>query len=111
MTTAPDSMDPELRRVSDEILARLRTRGVAASHADSPEELVRLLEAVEEFEQTVERAGGDLMVDEPIGSRPPSDPDVRAFVLPSRHAKESVTAFIERIAAARARAARTHRTP
>ncbi len=111
MSTSSDSMDPELRRVSDEIIGRLRSRGVEATHADSPEELARLLEAVEEFEQTVERAGGDLMVDEPIGSRPPIEPDVRAFVLPKRHAMESVTAFLARLAEARARAARVHRTP
>jgi hypothetical protein len=104
-----DSYDSEIRRVSDEIVARLRARGVEASLRESPEDLVRLLEAVEEFERTVERHGGDLMVDEPIGSRPAANPDTRRFVLPTRAEHESIAAFVGRIAEARDAAANVHR--
>jgi hypothetical protein len=98
--------DPELRRVTDEITARLRARGIETTPNDSSDDLVRLLEAVEEFERTVERKGGDLMVDEPIGSAPPAEPDNRRFVLPTRADGESVSALVRRIAEARDRAAR-----
>jgi hypothetical protein len=101
-----EPMDPETRRVSDEIADRLRARGVDVTRDDSNEELVQLLEAVEQFEQTVERSGGDLMVDEAIAGVSATDPDDRAFVLPSRHPQESVGAYLERIAEARDRAAR-----
>jgi hypothetical protein len=96
--------DPESERVKDEVLARLHTLGVEATQHDSSEELVRLLEAVEEFEQTVERAGGDLMVDEPVGNNAPTNPDDGSFVLPTRESNEPIAAFIARIAVARDRA-------
>lgn len=107
MTTGP--LDPELRRVSDEIITRLHTRGVEASHRDTPEQLARLLEAVEEFERTVEGRGGDLMVDEPIGARPPTSPDDQHFVLPARADGEAADAYILRVAEARGRVARHRR--
>lgn len=105
----PDEQDTETRRVSDEIAERLRRAGVATTDRDSPEGLVRLLDAVEEFERTVRRKGGDLMVDEPIGSGRPVNPDDRSFVLPARGDDEPIPEFVERIAEARARAARSHR--
>src|SRR5271169_4570622 len=97
----PDPMDAEARRVSDQIAERLRARGVETTRHDSPEGLVRLLEAVEEFERTVERKGGDLMVDEPIRAGLPLNPDAAAFVLPVRTENETIAAFIVRIAKAR----------
>jgi hypothetical protein len=100
-----DPMDAESRRVNDQIVERLRARGVASTRHDSPEGLVRLLEAVEEFERTVERKGGDLMVDEPVGGTRPLSPDAAAFVLPTRTENETIAAFIVRIAKARDRAA------
>ena len=104
-----DPMDSETRRVSDEIVARLRARGIEVSQQESPENLVRLLDAVEEFERTVQRRGGDLMVDEPVGLARPVDPDEASFVLPTRAEHESIAAFIERIGEARGKAARAHR--
>src|SRR5260221_8828098 len=73
MTTGP--LDPATRRVTDEIIGRLHALGVEASQRDTPEQLARLLDAVEQFERTVERRGGDLMVDEPIGTKRPTSPD------------------------------------
>ena len=58
-----DSRD--IARVTQEVASRLRGSGVDVYDNDSPEELVRLLDAVEAFERSVQRHGGDLMVDEP----------------------------------------------
>ncbi len=104
MTTGP--LDPATRRVTDEIIGRLHALGVEASHRDSPELLARLLDAVEEFERTVERRGGDLMVDEPIGTRRPTSPDDQHFVLPARADGEAADAYILRVAEARDRVER-----
>jgi hypothetical protein len=105
----PGPTDPETQRVRDEISARLRARGVQTTQRDSSDDLARLLDAVEQFEQTVERKGGDLMVDEPVGSGRPAEPDDRSFVLPARGDREPIDAFIERVVAARDRAARARR--
>lgn len=99
----------EQQRVTDEVVNRLRARGVRVGGNETAEELVELLNAVEEFEATVESHGGDLMVDEPVGSKPVGEPDGPAFVLPARNSGESVAAFIERIATARDRAAHSRR--
>ncbi len=101
--------DDERQRVSDEIAAQLRARGVTLTGRESPEELADLLEAVERFERSVERSGGDLMVDEPVGPAAPIAPDDSAFVLPKRRNGESVRVFIRRIADAEARAAHARR--
>lgn len=100
--------DEETRRVTDEIVGRLRALGVDVTEKESSEDLVRLLDAVEGFERTVRRAGGDLMVDEPVGSDCPPEPDRRAFVLPSRADGEPIQSFIARIANARTLAAHAH---
>jgi len=101
----PDNQDAETRRARDEIAARLRGAGVPTSDRDSSDGLARLLDAVEDFERVVQLKGGDLMVDEPIGSGRPLKPDDRAFVLPKRGESEPISDFIDRIAEARARAA------
>lgn len=103
---SPEPMESDLDRAKVEVAARLRSRGIEASERESPEDLVRLLDAVERFERTVQRRGGDLMVDEPIsgeGTRP-RQPDNRRFVLPVRRDDESIDAFIARIEQARERA-------
>ena len=64
---------------------------------ESSDELVDLEEAVESFERAVERAGGDLMVDEPVTSGKPIAPEDSSFVLPARSASEAVAAYIKRI--------------
>jgi len=84
----------------NEIADRLRRRGVNLSGLETDDEVVDILEAVERFERAVEDRGGDLMMDEPVGSSPPVEPDDRAFVLPKRDAAQSVADFIERIAEA-----------
>ena len=91
--------DREITRVTQDIAGRLRQRGVAVHDDESPEEIVELLEQVEAFERAVESAGGDLMVDEPPadGSRQPDNP---AFLIPSRAADETATAYLNRLIAA-----------
>ncbi len=101
-----DEREQELARARDEIAARLRGAGIATTNHDSSDDLVRLLDAVEAFERTVERHGGDLMVDEPVGRGRPLQPDDRSFVLPQRRDGEAVAGFIERINEQRDRAAR-----
>jgi hypothetical protein len=89
-----DSRD--IARVTQEVASRLRGSGVDVYDNDSPEELVRLLDAVEAFERSVQRHGGDLMVDEP-----PDDvrgePDDPLFLIPTRSADESVASYIRRL--------------
>jgi hypothetical protein len=88
-----DSGDAEERAVEADVSARLRTRGVEVSAADSAEDLAGLLSALERFEAAVERHGGDLMVDDLRSS----EPDDRHFVVPRRGAKEAARAYIARV--------------
>ena len=98
-----------VERATGEVVARLARRGVRVSGHETSDELVDLLDAVEAFERAVERAGGDLMVDEPRdGATRPRDPDDPAFVLPSRREGEGMHAFTARVTAAAA--AVGHRT-
>jgi len=99
-----DSGRDERERVEGEVASRLRSRGVHLTGRETDEELVALLEAVERFERTVERHGGDLMVDEPMDSGQAREPDDRRFTLPRRRDGETVDAFVSRIAAATDRA-------
>ena len=93
------------RRVAQEVAARLSRRGVSLNGHESSEELADLLDAVERFEDAVERRGADLMVDEPVqGTRAPIAPDNTAFVLPRREKSESVVQFIGRLNEATRRA-------
>jgi hypothetical protein len=82
-----------------EVTARLRSRGIAVTGGENPEDLVNLLSAVERFEGAVEAHGGDLMVDDLKSSRP----DDRHFVVPRRAHSETVRAYIDRIDEATAR--------
>ena len=100
-----DPSGDQLRRVEDEVASRLRSRGVQLTGRETAEELVQLLEAVDHFETTVERHGGDLMGDEPIHTDRPREPDDQRFVLPRRRDGESVGGFVGRIAEATDRAA------
>ena len=87
----------EERAAAAEVAARLRSRGVAVSGGETPEDLVDLLSAVERFEAAVEAHGGDLMVDDLKSSRP----DDSHYVMPRRVPREAVRAYIGRIDAAR----------
>ena len=87
------------RAAADEVRDRLRSRGIAVTGTDRPEDLVDLLSAVERFEAAVEAHGGDLMVDDLESSRP-DDPH---FVVPRRRQGEPSRAYIGRIDEATAR--------
>ena len=97
--SAPRDDDRDVARVTQDIASRLRQRGVAVHDDETPDEIVRLLEGVEEFERAVESKGGDLMMDEPptAGSSQPDDP---AFLLPKRADDESASGYLERLSAA-----------
>ncbi len=104
MTTldnASNDWNRDVARVAQEMASRLRARGIEVYDADSPDDIVRLVESVEEFERAVESHGGDLMVDEPP-SRGAAQPDDPHFLLPTRAADESVSNYITRLSAATA---------
>jgi hypothetical protein len=89
----------DFSRATEEIKRRLLSRGIEIHDADTPDDLVRMMDAVEEFERAVMAHGGDLMVDEPPpnGAGQPDDPH---FLLPLRVAGESAAAYVSRLAAA-----------
>ena len=93
------STDRDVARVSQELAARLRTRNVAVHDRDTPDDILAMVEAVENFETAVQAAGGDLMVDEPPASGT-AQPDVARFLVPRRGDDESATAFVRRLDAA-----------
>jgi hypothetical protein len=87
----------DLKRASEQIAARLRALGISLSGSERPEDLVRVEEAVERFEEAVEARGGDLMVDEgPRGAA--AEPDDPHFSLPLREGHEPIAKYLERIA-------------
>src|SRR2546425_7457611 len=73
-----------------EVAARLRSRGIAVTGAEGPEDLADLLTAVERFEAAVEAHGGDLMVDDLKSV----EPDDRHFLVPRRARREAVRTYI-----------------
>ena len=93
-----DDDSSEITRVTGEIASRLRARGVDVYDSDSPEDVVRILESLEQFERAVEAAGGDLMMDEPPANHR-GEPDDPHFLLPMRAADESGSAYVQRLAA------------
>ena len=86
-------MSDELDRAMREAVGRLQQRGVSVSLHDDSDLVAQLLEAVEKFELTVERMGGDLMVD----SGNPEQPDDPRFVLPKRSHGEALPDYRARI--------------
>src|SRR2546425_5725122 len=76
-----------------EVAARLRSRGIAVTGAEGPEELADLLSAVERFEAAVEAHGGDLMVDDLKSA----EPDDRPLVGPRRAPGEAGRKYLGRI--------------
>lgn len=91
--------DEEQRRVRVETESRLDSRGIEVRPEDPDEAVADLLDAIERFENAVERRGGDLMVNR-IGSSEPQDP---AFVPPVRDPGEDIAAYIRQIEAATSR--------
>lgn len=96
---AESAREDDIARVSREIEGRLLARGIVLDGSESLEQLARIEEAVERFEEAVEKRGGDLMVDEGPGghTREPDDPH---FALPVRRADESIPAYLDRLARA-----------
>lgn len=86
----------ERAAVREEIAGRLAERGVELSGDESDEQVVRVLDAIEEFEQARALLGGDSMVNEPQSS----SPDDPALVVPTRRADEPVDQYLTRIRAA-----------
>lgn len=99
MSQPHDDDSSEITRVTGEIAGRLRARGVEVLDSDSPEDVVRMLEALEGFESAVESAGGDLMMDEPPSNQR-GEPDDPHFLLPARTNGESAAQYLERLTAA-----------
>lgn len=97
----------DIQRVKEEMTGRLLARGVEVADSDSSDDVVRMLEALEEFERAVEAHGGDLMMDEPPANNR-GEPDDPHFLLPRRSADESAVAYAQRLATATA-GVRRHR--
>jgi hypothetical protein len=88
----------EMAHASELIAARLTRAGVRLDGTESGDDLADLLDAVEQFEEAVERAGGDLMVDEPTrGHTRAEEPDDSAYVLPERSDREDVRTYLARL--------------
>ncbi|HKO14950.1 MAG TPA: hypothetical protein VJU87_01870 [Gemmatimonadaceae bacterium] len=83
----------ERRDTRDELEARLRDRLVFVSGAESDEEIVQMIDAVEQFEARVAALGGDSMVNTPDSSSPD---DVR-LVVPARSDDETARHYIDRV--------------
>jgi len=97
----------DIERVTQEMAGRLLARGIEVYDSDSPDDIVRMMEGLEEFERAVEAAGGDLMMDEPPTNHR-GEPDDPHFLLPRRSADESAVAYAQRLAAATS-SARKHK--
>ena len=106
-TPRSDDRERDSARVTEEITARLATRGVEVRAADSRDDVTAMADAVELFEEQVFGLGGDLMVDEPPAGRAGS-PDEDRFRLPLRRADESAAAYVRRLDQA-SRELRKHR--
>lgn len=83
----------ERSAVRRELAGRLAERGIELSGDESDEQVVRLMEAVEDFERAVALAGGDSMLND-AESAHPDDP---RFVIPPRRADEAMDAYVDRV--------------
>ncbi|HEX6316099.1 MAG TPA: hypothetical protein VFZ73_14615 [Gemmatimonadaceae bacterium] len=95
-----DSNHAEVERVAEDVSGRLEELGIWLSGEERPQDLVRILEAVELFEVAVRTRGGDLMVDEPPEGHV-AEPDDVHFALPVRSADESIDRYVSRLERAR----------
>ena len=104
-----EALDPhrreERRRVRQETIAHLESRGVHITGSESDTEIGDLEDAVERFEQEVDAHGGDLFVDTGA-AREPDDP---LFVLPKRRGHEPIAEYLGRIDEATVRVQRRGR--
>ena len=90
------SSDADLERNEANVAARIRDRGIELDGSESSDQLADLLSAIELFESSVGRRGGDNMVN----TLQSSEPESEAFVLPERHERESIDAYTARIRSA-----------
>ena len=97
--TDPSPFNTPIRREEDvalcqKLVSRLRQHGITLElDTVMAGELADLLTAVDDFEDAVERAGGDLFVDSPDSSEP-ERPDL---VLPHPHMHERVDTYTKRV--------------
>ena len=96
----PITNEDDVQRVTEGVANRLEELGIWISGTEKPEQVARILEAVELFELAVKSRGGDLMVDEGPGGQT-NEPDDVHFALPQRLADESVDRYLDRIERAR----------
>ena len=89
----------DVTRNAETIAARLHTRGLSLDGTESPDQLLRMVEAVEDFEFAVSAHGGDLMVDEAPRGRV-AEPDDVHFALPLREDGMTVSDYLEKLARA-----------
>jgi hypothetical protein len=94
-----DAGDAERARIARDLAGRLFSRGIDVRDDDSNDDVSAIEEAVERFEDQVQAAGGDLMVDEPPRGQE-GQPDEARFQLPLRHADETASQYVERLARA-----------
>ena len=88
--------DEDQQRAADVAYAQLRQRGVSVTGDETPDDLARLLEAVERFEQAVSALGADRMTNAPDSN----DPDDVRLVLPVRRDDEALAGYVQRIRSA-----------
>lgn len=89
----------EVAGAAMQIARHLEQRGIRISSQDPLDDLARLLDAVELFEQAVAARGGDSYLNSSSSGRSgrPERPD---FVVPRRHEHESAMVYAARVRAA-----------
>jgi hypothetical protein len=85
--------DEQRQHIRDELEAWLRHRYVPLFGAETDDEVLSIVNAVERFEAAVIAAGGDLMVD----SLESSEPEHPEFVVPKRRDDETPDAYVGRV--------------
>jgi hypothetical protein len=80
-------------RVREELEGRLLQRGVFLSGAESDEQIVMIVDALEAFDTRRMQLGGDSMVTARDPSRPPDE----RMAPPARRDDESVDQFVRRV--------------
>jgi hypothetical protein len=105
-----EPLESDVSRVRGQLTGRLSALGIDLDGGESPEQLARLSDAIERFEDAVEAAGGDLMVDEPPRGQK-AQPDGPDFALPRRNADESIDMYIGQLEEATQKLAGRDRYP
>jgi hypothetical protein len=85
--------DEQRQHIRDELEAWLRHRYVPLFGAETDDEVLSIVNAVERFEAAVIAAGGDLMVD----SLESSEPEHPELVMPKRRDDETPDGYVARV--------------